>query len=209
MVSLGYPVAFTIAHASRRLAGILTVLVVTPLLVSVLVRSFSWISLLSSKGIVNGLLTSLGIAQGPVEILYTSSAVLIGLVHVMLPYAILPMLSTMLSIDPTLGRAAAGLGAPPWRSFGTVFLPLSLPGVAAGALLTFIITTGFYITPALLGGRTDLMVSQLIEVQVQRFLDWGFAAAISVILVGVTLGVIFGLSRFVPVTSFIGGGARR
>lgn len=208
-VLLGYVVAFVIARASPRVAAVLTLLVITPLLISVLVRSFAWISILSGSGVVNGALLGLGLTDAPVEILYTSSAVLIGLTHVMLPYAILPILSTMLGIDPNLGRAAASLGAPPWRSFLTVYLPLSLPGVAAGALLTFIITTGFYITPALLGGRRDLMISQLVEVQVQRFLDWGFAATISVVLVIVTLGVVAALSRLVPITAFVGGGSRR
>jgi ABC-type spermidine/putrescine transport system permease subunit I len=208
-VALGYVVAFVIAHASARVAALLTVLVITPLLISVLVRSFAWISILSGSGVVNSALLGLGITDAPVEILYTGTAVLIGLTHVMLPYAILPILSTMLGIDPNLGRAAASLGAPPWRSFLTVYLPLSLPGVAAAALLTFIITIGFYITPALLGGRRDLMISQLVEVQVQRFLDWGFAATISVVLVVVTLGVVAALGRVVPITAFVGGGARR
>lgn len=208
-VLLGYVVAFVIARASPRVAAVLTLLVITPLLISVLVRSFAWISILSGSGVVNSALVGLGLTDAPLEILYTSNAVLIGLTHVMLPYAILPILSTMLGIDPNLGRAAASLGAPPWRSFLTVYLPLSLPGVAAGALLTFIITTGFYITPALLGGRRDLMISQLVEVQVQRFLDWGFAATISVVLVIVTLGVVAALSRLVPITAFVGGGSRR
>lgn len=207
-VLLGYIVAFAIAHASKRVATVLTILVILPLGISVLVRSFAWISLLQPNGPINTALLGAGLIGQPLELLYSTTAVLIALTHAMLPYAILPILSTMLGIDKNLSRAAASLGAPPWRSFVTVYLRLSLPGVAAAVVLVFIITIGFFITPALLGGRTDIMISQLIEVQVQRFLDWSFAGAISTILVVVTLGVVAGLSRIVPVSAFVGGGRR-
>jgi putative spermidine/putrescine transport system permease protein len=207
-VLLGYPVAYVIATSGRGPAGVLTALVVLPLVISVLVRSFAWIALLQGSGPVPELLRLIPFVDTPPELLYTTSGVLIGLIHVMLPYAILPTLSVMLGIDRNLGKAAAGLGAGPFRSFLTVYLPLSLPGVAAGALLTFILTTGFFITPALLGGRQDLMVAQLIEVQVQRFLDFSFASAISVVLIVVTLGVVASLWRIVPIGNFLAGDNR-
>jgi putative spermidine/putrescine transport system permease protein len=194
---IGYPVAYLMADLPPRVTNILMIFVLIPLWTSVLVRTYSWMVLLGRQGLLNQLLLYLGVVSEPVKILYTSSAVILGMVQILLPFMILPLFSNMRGMDRNLIKAARSLGASPVRAFLRVFLPLSTPGIAAGFILVFIISLGFFITPALLGGRKDILISMLIESQVRELLNWGFAAALSLLLFVTTLVILAVFNRFV------------
>ncbi|PRI10282.1 ABC transporter permease [Leucobacter massiliensis] len=179
---LGYVVSYTIARMPRW-GSFLEGLVLIPLMTSVLVRAFVWIALLEDRGVVNTLLMTLGITQEPIQLVYNETGVLIGMVHVMLPLTIIPMLAVFRQIDQRLLRASDSLGASPWTTFWRVYLPLSLPGVIAGGLLCFVLSLGFYVTPAMLGGGQTMLLAQQIEVQVQRLLQLNQASALSLSLI--------------------------
>ena len=191
-VIAGYPVAYLISMLGRERKTVLLTWVLLSFWTSFLVRAFAWIVLLGRNGVVNKLLIALGILDAPASLLYNFGAVLVGMVHALLPLAVLTMLSVMENIDRTLPRAAATLGARPGTAFWKIYFPLSLPGVAAAAIMVFVTAIGFFIVPALLGGRRETMITQLIIDQVQQTLNWGFAGAISVLLLVVVLAV-FGL----------------
>lgn len=178
----GYPVAYYLVRLSSRARSILLVLVLLPFWTSVLVRSFAWLILLSDVGPVNHALLALGLVDEPVRLVHNSIGTLIGMSYVQIPYGILVMLGAMLGIDRNLMSAASTLGARPIQGFLRVFLPLSLPGVSASALLIFIESIGFFITPALLGGPEDTMLSQSVEQQINLTLNWGFAAVLALLL---------------------------
>jgi putative spermidine/putrescine transport system permease protein len=182
-VLLGYPIAYTMAHAGERLRRLLTFVVLIPFWSSILVRTFAWMVLLQQKGLVNKtLIDYLGLIDKPLTLIYNRTGVLIGMSHILLPFMILPLYSVLTRIEPSLSQAAASLGAPPHRNFLRIYLPLSLPGLVAGTLLVFVIGLGYYITPALLGGPGDVMIAQLIEMQIADFGNWGLAGALAVIL---------------------------
>lgn len=191
---LGYPVALALSRLRANAATLVLVLVLLPFWTSVLVRSYAWMVLLGRHGLVNELLIGLGVLTSPLRLLNTSFAVCIAMVHILLPYMVLPIASVLRQIDGALLRAAAGLGAPPWRVFLQVVLPLSMPGVAAGTLLVFVLALGFYITPALVGGPRDLMLSMLIAQQVD-LLNWPYAACLSAALLATTLLLILVAQR--------------
>ncbi len=191
---LGYPVALALSRLRARAATLVLVLVLLPFWTSVLVRSYAWMVLLGRHGLVNEMLISLGVLDAPLRLLNTSFAVCIAMIHILLPYMVLPIASVLRQIDGALMRAAAGLGAPPWRVFLQVVLPLSMPGVAAGVLLVFVLALGFYVTPALVGGPRDLMLSMLIAQQVD-LLNWPYAACLSAALLGTTLLLILAAQR--------------
>jgi ABC-type spermidine/putrescine transport system permease subunit I len=184
---LGYPVAYTLATAPRWLAAPLLVLVLVPFWISLLARSFTWLVLLQRNGVVNRLLLALGLTTEPLPLVYNELGVYVGMIHILLPYMILSLYAGMRSIDPTLLRAAANLGATGWQAFVRVYLPLSLPGVAAGSVLLFVLGLGFFITPALLGGGKVTMVAVLIEANIREALNWPLAAALSVLLLAATV----------------------
>jgi putative spermidine/putrescine transport system permease protein len=188
-VIAGYPVAYLISLADRESKTFLLTWVLLSFWTSFLVRAFAWIVLLGRNGVANRLLISLGILDAPASLLYNFGSVLVGMVHAMLPLAVLTILSVMENIDRALPRAAATLGARPGTAFWTIYFPLSLPGVAAAAIMVFVTAIGFFIVPALLGGRRETMITQLIIDQVQQTLNWGFAGAISVLLLLVVLAV--------------------
>lgn len=194
---LGYPVSYLLAAQPPRVTNILLILVLIPLWTSVLVRTYSWMVLLGRKGLLNQTLMYLNLISEPLTLLYTSKAVILGMVQILLPFMILPLFSTMKGIDRNLLKASQSLGAGPLQTFRRVYLPLSLPGVAAGFMLVFIISLGFFITPALLGGRKDILISMLIENQVRELLNWGFAAALSLVLLLTTILIIAFFNRFV------------
>jgi putative spermidine/putrescine transport system permease protein len=196
---LGYPYAYVMHIASPRLAGILLILVLVPFWSSLLVRTYAWTVILRDTGIINSLLLDLGLVAEPVPLIRTQTGVLIGMTQILLPFMVLPIYAVMRRIDPELGVAAANLGAGPITSFRRVFLPLSMLGVFAGCLVVFVLSLGFYITPVLLGSPSDAMISQAIATQVERRLDWGFAGAMGMILLGVTLVVLFIASRIIRV----------
>jgi ABC-type spermidine/putrescine transport system permease subunit I len=192
---LGYPVALAMMRA-RRTAALVLAIVLLPFWTSILVRSYAWMVLLGRHGLVNEALIACGLIDHPLRILNTAIAVHIAMIHILLPYMILPIANALRQIDPSLARAASGLGATPWRSFRQVTLPLSMPGVAAGSLLVFVLSLGFYITPALVGGPRDTTLSMLIAEQVDQ-LAWPYAAALSATLLATTL-VIIGLFQRLP-----------
>jgi ABC-type spermidine/putrescine transport system permease subunit I len=185
---LGYPAAYFLASVKPRTRQALLLCVIVPFFLSVLVRNYVWMILLQRTGLVNRLLTEWGVITTPLELMYNELGVLIAMVNMLLPYMIFPVLSALLAIPPELRHASASLGAHPLRTFWRVTLPLSAPGVAAGALLVFIVALGFFITPALLGGPKQMMVSNLIEFSVRQVLNWPFAFALAnTLLIGTLL----------------------
>ncbi len=181
---LAYPVAWLLAHAPPSRAGILLLLVLVPFWTSLLVRTTSWIVLLQNQGVINDLLSVLGVIaeEQRLSLIYNMTGTIIAMVHVLLPFMILPLYSIMRTIPPRYMQAAASLGASFWQSFRRVYWPQSLPGVAAGSLLVFIMSVGFYITPALVGGRTGQLISSMIAYHMEQSLNWGLAAALGAIL---------------------------
>jgi putative spermidine/putrescine transport system permease protein len=183
---IGYPVAYTMAHASGRLRRLLIFVVLIPFWTSLLVRTFSWMILLQPKGVVNDILIGIGLIHQPAELIFNRTGLLIAMVQVQLPFLIFPLFSVMSKIDGAYVRASANLGASPINSFWRVYFPLTLPGVSTGAMLVFVTSLGYFVTPALLGGLHDMMIAQLIEEQVADVGTWGVPAALSVILLGGT-----------------------
>jgi len=180
--AIGYPYAWLMATSSRRMATLLAAAVMIPFWTSILARSLAWMILLGRRGIINQWLVELGILDRPVALLFNSIGVQIGMVHVLLPFMVLPIWAVLSRLDATLPRAARSLGASAAGAFWHVTFPLSLPGLAAGATLVFMSAIGFYITPALLGGPSDLTIASLIEMVVRDLLDWPFGAILSLTL---------------------------
>ena len=201
---VGYPFAYLMTVVSGRVAGLLLIAVLLPFWSSLLVRTFAWQVILRDTGIINRFLLDLGLISSPLTLIRTTLGVILGMSHILLPFMVLPLYAVMRRIDPEYGRAAANLGAPPMSAFLRVFVPLSLPGVVAGSLLVFVLALGFYITPALLGGLHDQMISQLIVQQIQQRLDWGFGTAMSVVLMVITLVILFIASRLVRLRDVFG-----
>jgi putative spermidine/putrescine transport system permease protein len=196
---LGYACAYLMNSAGPRLRLLLLVFVVVPFWSSLLVRTYAWTVILRDSGLLNQLLLGAHLVNQPVPLMRTQLGATIGMVHVLLPFMVLPIYATMQQIDAGLTKAAEGLGAHPIVAFLRVFLPLSLPGVLAGCLLVFVVALGFYITPAVLGSARQPMFSQVIVLQSHVLLNVGAAAAMAVILLGLTLAVIGIGSRFVNV----------
>ena len=186
-VVLGYPMAYLMAHSTERVRRILVFIVLVPFWSSILVRTFAWMVLLQKRGLINLILINLGLLDEPLTLIYNRVGVLIGMVHVLLPFLILPLYSVLTRIDKTYTSAAASLGASPVKTFVRIYFPLSFPGVASGAVLVFVMGLGYYITPALLGGPKDLMIAQLIEMQIADFGNWGLAGALAVVLLAGSL----------------------
>ena len=204
---LGYPVAFLLATARPRAAALMLACIMLPLWTSVLVRTYAWMVLLGRRGVVNEALTVLDLLHDPLPLLYNRTGVTIGMVHVLLPFMILPLYSVMKGIDVELLKAAQNLGANARQSFLRVYLPLSLPGIGAGCLLVFVTALGFFITPALLGGRGDMMISMLIETQVRELLNWEFASALAVTLLAFTAAILAIYQRWLGLDRLWGGAA--
>jgi ABC-type spermidine/putrescine transport system permease subunit I len=185
---LGYPAAYFLATVKPRTRQLLLLCVIVPFFLSVLVRNYVWMVLLQRTGLLNRLLTDWGVIRAPLDLMYNELGVVLAMVNMLLPYMIFPVLSALLAIPAELRHASASLGAHPARTFWRVTLPLSVPGVAAGALLVFIVSLGFFITPALLGGPKQMMVSNLIEFSVRQVLNWPFAFALAnTLLIGTLL----------------------
>ena len=184
-------VAYPVAALTARMRGLplqlMTALIVGSLWTSAVIRSYAWMILFQRYGVVNQALVALGFADAPVRILQTTAAVVIGMVHILLPFMLLPLIATMRRIDRNLLRAGQILGASPVRLFLRVYLPLSLPGVNAGVMLVFITALGFFITPSLLGGGRTTMAAMIIEQEADIYLDWPMASAIATVLLAMTL----------------------
>ncbi len=200
---LGYPVAYLLARLPPARGNLLLILVLVPFWSSILVRSYAWMVLLGRDGIINQLLLWMGAIGAPLRLLYTSFAVYIAMVHVLLPFMILPLYAVLRGIDGNLLRAAASLGARPSAAFRQIVLPLSVPGISAGCLLVFILSLGFYITPALVGGPRDLMMAVLIQQQIDQ-LNWPLGSALSVVLLVAALGTFAVFTRVLQVEQTFG-----
>jgi putative spermidine/putrescine transport system permease protein len=184
---LGYPVAYLLANIHPRVSNLLMILVLLPFWTSVLVRTTGWAVLLQREGAVNNILRAMGAISEPMQLIYNRTGVYVAMTQVLLPFMVLPLYGVMKGIAPTTMRAALSLGARPWVAFRRVYLPQSMPGISAGCLLVFILALGYYITPALVGGADDQMVSYFIAFYTNETLNWGMAAALGVILLTVTL----------------------
>jgi putrescine transport system permease protein len=194
---LGYPVAFAIARAPVVWRQILLFLVMLPFWTSFLIRVYAWIALLQPSGLVNRLLLAAGLVEAPLPLLYNGFSVELGLVYSYLPFMILPIYGSLVRLDEALVEAAADLGAPPWRVFVDVIVPLTLPGIAAGSLLVFIPAVGEFVIPDLLGGPDTLMIGKLLWQEFFDNVDWPAASAVAVALVVVVTLPLLVVQRLV------------
>src|SRR6266496_568846 len=196
---VGYPVAYVIAAQPSGRAGVLLFLVLLPFWTSLLVRTLAWVVLLQKEGVLNSLFLSLGIINEPLKMIFNRFAVYVAMVHVLLPFMVLPLYSVMHSIPPSYVRAASSLGARPLTAFWRVYLPQTLPGIGAGCLMVFIQALGYYITPALVGGADDQMISYFIAFYASKTVNWGMAAALSIMLLAATLALYAVYNRLIGV----------
>jgi putative spermidine/putrescine transport system permease protein len=204
---LGYVLAYRIAMSGPKAQRWWLLAVLVPLWISVLVRAFAWVTLLRRQGLVNQGLLAAGVIDQPLALVWNELGIVIGMVHYMVPYAVLPMLSSMREIDPRVLTAARGLGAGRIRTFLRIFLPLSLPGLIAAGVLVFIFSLGFYITPALLGGGKTLMVAEWIKLQILDLIRWGLGAMMATVLVVAILATLAVFSRLVNLRRLFGAGS--
>lgn len=188
---LGYPIAFFLASCVNvRTASYLRIFIVIPFWVSILIRTFAWKMILSNTGLINSLLMALNWIDEPISMLYNSFAVHVSMIHILLPFMILTLYGAMKGINASYYNAALSLGARPRNAFWQVYFPMSMPGILSGTLMVFIMSLGFYITPSLVGGSKDTMLPVVIEMQVNRALNWNFASAMAVILLLTTIIII-------------------
>lgn len=196
---LGYPVAYLLAELPARSRNLLMILVLLPFYTSLLVRTAAWVVLLQREGLVNESLLLLSLTDKPVQLVYNRIGVYIAMVHILLPYMVLPLFSVMKGISPSHVRAAASLGANPWTVFWRVYFPQTLPGIGAGSLLVFILAIGYYITPALVGGPKDQMISYFVAYFTNTVINWGMAAALGAVLLASTLALYAVYNRLVGI----------
>lgn len=208
-VIAAYPVAYLISILPKARKSQLLFWILLSFWSSFLVRAFAWIILLGRNGMVNNLLQTLGLSDAPVALMYNFNAVVLGMVHALLPLAVLTMLSVMENIDRNLTRAAWTLGARPGMAFWKVYFPLSFPGVTSGALMVFVSAIGFFIFPALLGGRRETVITQIIMEQIIQTMNWGFAGAVAVLLLVVVLAVFVVYDRTVGLSNMAGEASSR
>ena len=196
---LGYPVAYLLANLPAHQANLMMIFVIVPFWTSLLVRTTAWYVILQPNGIINSLLMSMGLTSAPLPLVFNRTGVLIGLTHILLPFMILANYAVMKGISPVYYRAALSLGAHPVEAFRRVYVPQTLPGIGAGVFLVFVLALGYYITPALLGGGGDEMISQLIAIQMDKQLNWGLAGALSAYLVIITVAIYVAFSQVMGV----------
>ena len=197
---LGFPIAHLLATLPLRISNLLMIFVLLPFWTSLLVRTTSWIVLLQSQGVVNGLLVALGVVDdsGRVAMIYNQTGTIIAMTHILLPFMVLPLYSVMRPINPGYVRAARSLGATSWTAFRRVYLPQTVPGIGAGALLVFILAVGYYITPALVGGSSGQLISNMIAFHMAKS-NWSLAAAIAALLLGAVLVLYWLYDRLVGI----------
>lgn len=205
---ISYLIAYVLVQVSERTRMWMMLCILVPLWVSVLVRAFAWIAVLNNSGPVNGFLQYTGLTDEPVQLVRNQFGVMLGMVHYMLPFGILPLYAAMKGIDPKLISAARALGARPFTAFRRVFLPLSLPGLYSAFVIVFIFSLGFYVTPAILGGGRIVMIAEYIALLISQGYDWGIAAALATLLLSVVLAVVFIAGRFADWDSVLGGSRR-
>ena len=202
-LALGYPIAFLLATLPPRHSNLLLILVLLPFWTSLLVRTTAWIALLQSEGVLNDLMVFSGIISedGRLQMIHNKFGTFVAMTHILLPFMILPLYSVMKTIPSTYMRAARSLGASPFTSFMRVYMPNTVPGIGAGCILVFILSIGYYITPALVGGRTGTFISNIIALHISETLNWGLAAALGVILLALVLLLYFLYDRIVGVNN--------
>ncbi len=205
-ILIGYPLAYFMSQLPSRLANLCMITVLLPFWTSLLVRTYAWLVLLQKRGLVNDWAISLGLWDEPIKIVHNLNGTLIGMVHIMLPFLILPTYGAMKEIDRDYMKAASNLGASPRQAFWTVFFPLSTPGLFAGSLMVFVLCLGFFVTPAVLGGGKVILVSMKIVSNIELFVNWGAASALGVVLLVLTVAVLWIASRFLKVEQITGGG---
>lgn len=196
---LGYPVALFMRRAGPRMRIVTLALVVSPLLTSVIVRNVAWLLVLGNEGLINASLRALGLIDAPLPLLYNTFGVVVGVTHVYLSFVVLPLFASLLAIDPSLEENAASLGASPWRVLMHVTLPLSMPGLVAGATLVFILSMGVYLTPVIMGGSFVTTIAMTITDLVRNQFDWSRAAAFSMMLlifIGLALALSFKATQY-------------
>jgi ABC-type spermidine/putrescine transport system permease subunit I len=196
-VLLGYPLAYLAVQLRRRLQALLLLCVLFPVWTSLLVRCYAWLVLLQRRGLINTWLGDTGLIESPLQLVHNFTGTTIGMVHIMLPFMVLPLYASMRAVSPDYMRAAANLGASPVVAFWQVFFPLALPGLFAGIVIVFVLCLGFYVTPALLGGGRVMMWSMQIERNVSYYSDWGAASALGVVLLVLTLAVLGLVGRLI------------
>ena len=188
-VLVGFPVAWMLAIIPSRWAKLLMNVLLLSMWTNLLVRTYAWMVLLQQTGVINKLLMATGLIDAPLVMVNNLIGVTIGMTYIMVPFLVLPLHATMKSIDPTILRAASICGASQWQAFTKVLLPLAAPGLASGALMVFVMSLGYFVTPALLGGTANMMLAELIAQLVQSLLNWGLAGAVALMLMVVTLGL--------------------
>ena len=201
---LGYPVAYAAAHVKRPWDVLILSFVILPFWTSVLVRAYAWLVLLQRTGVTNQMLERLGLISEPLALVHNELGTIIATVHILLPFMVLPLYSTMQKIPRELMLAGASLGGGPLHSFLRIFLPLSLPGVVAGLTLVFVLTLGFYITPELLGGGRTIMISMVVSRNVELYNQWGAASAVGVVLLVCVLAIFLAVGRIIPLDKMLG-----
>jgi putative spermidine/putrescine transport system permease protein/spermidine/putrescine transport system permease protein len=205
-ILIGYPLAYFLSQLPNRIANICLITVLLPFWTSLLVRTYAWLVLLQKKGLVNEWAIEMGLWDEPLKIVHNMTGTLIGMVHIMLPFLVLPLYGSMKALDRDYLKAAANLGASPMRSFWTVFFPLSAPGLFAGSLIVFVLCLGFFVTPAVLGGGKVIMVSMKIASNIELFVNWGAASALGVVLLVLTMAILWFAARFLKLDQMTGGG---
>ncbi|MEI8718099.1 ABC transporter permease [Mesorhizobium sp. ISC11] len=189
-VLLGYPLAYMLSQLPRRAASICLIFVILPFWTSVLVRTYAWLVILQRKGLINSWLIDLGIISQPLSLANNFSGVVIGMTHILLPFLVLPLYASMKTIDTDCLRAGMNLGAGPTATFRQIFFPLSLPGLASGVVIVFVLCLGFFVTPALMGGGKVIMWAMRMEQTTSLYSNWGAGAALGVVLLVVTLALL-------------------
>jgi putative spermidine/putrescine transport system permease protein len=201
---LGYPVAYLAASVSPKFSALILGMVILPFWTSVLVRTYAWLVLLQRTGVVNKALMASGVIDHPLQLAYNQLGTVVAMVHILLPFMVLPLYSAMQKIPQNLSQAGASLGGSPLHVFARVFLPLSMSGVVAGITLVFILCLGFYITPELMGGGKSVMVSMVVSRNVEIYNSWGAASAVSVVLLVCVFAIFYAASRVVPLEKTLG-----
>ena len=204
-ILIGYPLCYFLAQLPPRLAIFGLFLVLVPFWTSLLVRTYAWMVLLQRRGPINEFLVNTGIIDAPLRLMNNFTGTVIGMLHIMLPFLILPLYATMKKIDFDFMKAAGSLGAHPIRAFWTVYFPLSMPGLIAGSLLVFVLCLGFYVTPELLGGGRVVMASMLIQRNVELYFEWGSASSVAIVLLFIIAIIFYILNRFLAIERVFGG----
>lgn len=204
-ILIGYPLAYFLSQLPERAANLCMLTVLLPFWTSLLVRTYAWLVLLQKKGLINNWAIDLGLWDTPVKLAHNMNGTVIGMVHIMVPFLILPVYGAMKAISRDYLKASANLGATPAYTFRKVFLPLSLPGLLAGTLIVFILCLGFYVTPAILGGGRVIMVAMQITNNIELFFNWGAASALGVVLFVITMLILLVSARLLRLDRILGG----